>query len=141
MALTHEFEMFKSSKDVVFNKETRKNMVNIEDTFILYGIDTLKWIPSFSKNFEQRSNGLDYYGRTYLDSEGITVLKGIIGGWLQIFKYAPVQIELTSDYDIDNGKFNSVIIDKEYLLTQLQNLFDLCDSALKKDYILVHFGI
>ncbi|OEG11719.1 hypothetical protein BCR21_09855 [Enterococcus ureasiticus] len=116
-------------------------MVNIEDTFILYGIDTLKWIPSFSKNFEQRSNGLDYYGRTYLDSEGITVLKGIIGGWLQIFKYAPVQIELTSDYDIDNGKFNSVIIDKEYLLTQLQNLFDLCDSALKKDYILVHFGI
>lgn len=141
MALTHEFEIFKSSEDVVFNKETRKNMVNIEDTFILYGIDTLKWIPSFSKNFEQRSNGLDYYGRTYLDFEGITALKGIIVGWLQIFKYAPVQIELTSDYDIENGKFNSVIIEKEYLLAQLQNLCTLCDSALKKDYILVHFGI
>ena len=36
MALTHEFEMFKSSEDVVFNKETRKNMVNIEDTFIIW---------------------------------------------------------------------------------------------------------
>ncbi|MGX7150102.1 hypothetical protein [Enterococcus ureasiticus] len=140
MALTREFEMFKSSKNVVFNKETRKNMVSVDDTFILYGIDTLKWIPSFSKNFEQSSNGLDYYERTYLDSEGITVLKGIIGGG-QIFKYCPVKIELTSDCDTENGKFNSVIIEKETLVTQLQDLFVLCDSAIKKDYILVHFGI
>lgn len=141
MALTHEFELFKSSEDVVFNKETRKNMVNIDDAFILYSIDTLKWIPSFSKNFKQISNGLDYYGRTYFDSDGIIVLKGIIEGWLQLFKYAPAQIELTSDYDSEKGKFNSIIIDKENLVNQLQNLLALCDRAIKKNFILVHFGI
>lgn len=141
MALIHEFGMFNSSEDVVFDRETRKNMVNVDDTFILYSIDTLKWIPSFSKNFEQSSNGLDYYGRTYLGSEGITVLKEIIGGWLQIFKSAPSKIELTSDYDIEIGKFNSVNIEKERLVKQLQELFNLCESAKKKEYILVHFGI
>lgn len=122
-------------------KETRKNMINVDDTFILYSIDTLKWVPSFSKNFEHTSNSLGYYGRTYLSSEGINVLKEIIGGWLQIFEYALVQIELTSDYDVENGKFNSVIIEKERLVKQLQDLFNLCESAIEKGFIVVHFGI
>lgn len=141
MALMHEFGMFKSSEQVLFNKETRKDMVNVDDIFILYGMDTLNWVPSFSKDFKEKSNGLDYYGRTYLDSTGIIVLKEIIGGWIQIFEQAPASIELESDYDLEKGQFNNTIIEKEYLIEQLQKLFELCEDALNLKYIIVHFGI
>ncbi|MBM7689664.1 hypothetical protein IGJ55_001115 [Enterococcus sp. AZ170] len=141
MALQHEFEIFKNSDEVIFTKESRKKMVTIDDFLILYIIDSLGWIPSYSKNFVHKSMGLDYYGRTYLDAEGIATLNGILNGWIQLFEQAPSTTELTMDYDINKGRFNKEKVEKENILNQLQKLSVLCKKAIENEYILVHFGI
>ncbi|EOI01591.1 hypothetical protein UAY_00997 [Enterococcus moraviensis ATCC BAA-383] len=141
MALQHEFEIFKNIEEVIFTKESRKKMVKVDDFLILYIIDSLGWIPSYSKNFVHKSMGFDYYGRTYLDIEGITTLNSIVGGWIQLFEQAPAIIELTMDYDMDKGRFNKEKVEKENILNQLQKLSALCKKAIENEYILVHFGI
>ncbi|MGG5341228.1 hypothetical protein [Enterococcus sp. AZ192] len=141
IALVHEFDVFKNSEEVTFTKEARGKMIVIEDYLILYMIDTLNWIPSYSKDFIHESFGLDYYGRTYLDEKGITCLGNIIEGWLLLFEQAPEVVELTTDYDIEKGKFDKKKIEKKDILNQLEQLFLLCKKALKEELILVHFGI
>lgn len=141
MALQHEFGLFKSIDEVIFNSDTRKKMKKLDDAFILTSLDSTNWIPSFSRNFEKKTMGLDYYGETYLKDNGIKVFKEIVAGWIKIFEQAPFIFELTTGYDLEEGTFFKTKVEKASILKQLQGVYELCQQALDNDAIIVHFGI
>lgn len=141
MALVHEFQMFKTVEEVVFDKESRKDMVRIDDYLILYMVDSMSWIPSYTRDFKSEDMGLNYYGRTYLNKTGIVTLKNILHGWIQLFNEAPSEIALTTGFNIEENDFDKEIVKKTEIMDELNLLEELCIKAINEDCFIVHFGI
>ena len=139
----------------IINKEKRGNMlihdfglvgaekeVHLDDNLILYIIDTLKWVKTFSKlenNIEK--NGLNYHGITYFKDEGIKKLKNIFFHWKNIFNLGEDVIELRGMYYINIGKHSYNKYKKKYLIESLKKLVVLCEKAEKENKIIEHWGI
>lgn len=141
MALVHEFALFKSEKEIVFNKESRKSMIRIDDYFIIYTMDTLMWIPSYWENLEQKKMGINYYGTTLFNEEGTKKLLQLIVSWQQVFNNSPEKFELSTEFIAEDGVFYKEMVEKQVLLSKLSNLENLCREALEREMLLVHFGV
>lgn len=47
----------------------------IDDSLILYSLYSTNWIPSYSKDFEKKSEELDYCSQMYLKNNEIKFFK------------------------------------------------------------------
>ena len=129
--LIHDFGLVGAEKEV-----------HLDDNLILYIIDTLKWVKTFSKlenNIEK--NGLNYHGITYFKDEGIKKLKNILFHWKNIFNLGEDVIELRGMYYINIGKHSYNKYKKKYLIESLKKLVVLCEKAEKENKIIKHWGI
>ena len=130
--LIHDFGLVGAEKEV-----------HLDDNLILYIIDTLKWIKTFSKlenNIEK--NGLNYYGITYFKDEGIKKLKNILFHWKNIFNLGEDVIELEGIFYNSQKKKNSKNkYRKKYIIESLEKLIALCEKAEKENKIIEHWGI
>ena len=130
--LIHDFGLVGAEKEV-----------HLDDNLILYIIDTLKWIKTFSKlenNIEK--NGLNYYGITYFKDEGIKKLKNILFHWKNIFNLGEDVIELEGIFYNSQKKKNSKNkYRKKYIIESLEKLITLCEKAEKENKIIRHWGI
>ena len=117
--------------------------VHLDDNLILYIIDTLKWVKTFSKlenNIEK--NGLNYHGITYFKDEGIKKLKNILFHWKNIFNLGEDVIELEGIFYNSQKKKNSKNkYRKKYIIESLEKLIALCEKAEKENKIIKHWGI
>ena len=130
--LIHDFGLVGAEKEV-----------HLDDNLILYIIDTLKWVKTFSKlenNIEK--NGLNYYGITYFKDEGIKKLKNILFYWKNIFNLGEDVIELEGIFYNSQKKKNSKNkYRKKYIIESLEKLIALCEKAEKENKIIRHWGI
>ena len=130
--LIHDFGLVGAEKEV-----------HLDDNLILYIIDTLKWVKTFSKlenNIEK--NGLNYYGITYFKDEGIKKLKNILFHWKNIFNLGEDVIELEGIFYNSQKKRNSKNkYSKKYIVESLEKLIALCEKAEKENKIIKHWGI
>lgn len=130
--LIHDFGLVGAEKEV-----------HLDDNLILYIIDTLKWVKTFSKlenNIEK--NGLNYHGITYFKDEGIKKLKNILFHWKNIFNLGEDVIELEGIFYNSQKKRNSKNkYSKKYIVEILEKLIALCEKAEKENKIIKHWGI
>ena len=130
--LIHDFGLVGAEKEV-----------HLDDNLILYIIDTLKWVKTFSKlenNIEK--NGLNYHGITYFKDEGIKILKNILFHWKNIFNLGEDVIELEGIFYNSQKKKNSKNkYRKKYIIESLEKLIALCEKAEKENKIIEHWGI
>ena len=130
--LIHDFGLVGAEKEV-----------HLDDNLILYIIDTLKWVKTFSKlenNIEK--NGLNYYGITYFKDEGIKKLKNILFHWKNIFNLGEDVIELEGIFYNSQKKKNSKNkYSKKYIVESLEKLIALCEKAENENKIIEHWGI
>ena len=130
--LIHDFGLVGAEKEV-----------HLDDNLILYIIDTLKWVKTFSKlenNIEK--NGLNYHGITYFKDEGIKKLKNILFNWKNIFNLGEDVIELEGIFYNSQKKRNSKNkYSKKYIVESLEKLIALCEKAEKENKIIKHWGI
>ena len=130
--LIHDFGLVGAEKEV-----------HLDDNLILYIIDTLKWVKTFSKlenNIEK--NGLNYHGITYFKDEGIKKLKNILFHWKNIFNLGEDVIELEGIFYNSQKKRNSKNkYSKKYKVESLEKLIALCEKAEKENKIIKHWGI
>ena len=130
--LIHDFGLVGAEKEV-----------HLDDNLILYIIDTLKWVKTFSKlenNIEK--NGLNYHGITYFKDEDIKKLKNILFHWKNIFNLGEDVIELEGIFYNSQKKRNSKNkYSKKYIVEILEKLIALCEKAEKENKIIKHWGI
>ena len=130
--LIHDFGLVGAEKEV-----------HLDDNLILYIIDTLKWVKTFSKlenNIEK--NGLNYHGITYFKDEGIKKLKNILFHWKNIFNLGEDVIGLEGIFYNSQKKRNSKNkYSKKYIVESLEKLIALCEKAEKENKIIKHWGI
>ena len=130
--LIHDFGLVGAEKEV-----------HLDDNLILYIIDTLKWVKTFSKlenNVEKK--GLNYHGITYFKDEGIKKLKNILLHWKNIFNLGENVIELEGIFYNSQKKRNSKNkYSKKYIVESLVKLIALCEKAEKENKIIKHWGI
>ena len=130
--LIHDFGLVGAEKEV-----------HLDDNLILYIIDTLKWVKTFSKlenNIEK--NGLNYHGITYFKDEGIKKLKNILFHWKNIFNLGEDVIELEGIFYNSQKKKNSKNkYRKKYIIESLEKLIALCEKAENENKIIEHWGI
>jgi hypothetical protein len=120
-----------------------KEQVYIEDNLILYIVDTLKWINTFSSlKTNKETKGLNYHGVTYFKGDSIRKLKKIIFYWKELFNIAEKKFELMGIYYSPKRKkyLKNRYIKKE-VIESLENLINLCDRAEKENKIIEHSGI
>ena len=120
-----------------------KEQVYIEDNLILYIVDTLKWINTFSSlKTNKETKGLNYHGVTYFKGDSIRKLKKIIFYWKELFNIAEKKFELMGIYYSPKRKkyLKNRYIKKE-VIGSLENLINLCDRAEKENKIIEHSGI
>lgn len=129
--LSHDFKIINQEK-----------IIQIDDDIILYILDTLLWIKTYSdKELLKIKNGIQYYGYTYFDKEGIQNLKTIIVNWRNLFENAPSYFALKIYYSLETNNFEKTYYLKKKVLSQFDDLINLCEGAVKENQILVHMGI
>ena len=120
-----------------------KKQIYIEDNLILYIVDTLKWIDTFSDlKTSDTENGLNYHGVTYFKGDNIKKFKKIIFYWKELFNIAEKKFELMGIYyNPKRKKYLKNRYSKKEVIESLENLINLCDRAEKENRIIEHRGI
>ncbi|WP_338982949.1 coproporphyrinogen III oxidase [Fusobacterium nucleatum] len=120
-----------------------KEQVCIEDNLILYIIDTLKWVDTFSSlKTNKETKGLNYHGVTYFKGDSIRKLKNIIFYWKELFNIAENKFELRGIYyNTERKKYSKNRYTKREVIEILEKLINLCDRAEKENKIIEHQGI
>ena len=125
-----------------FKIQGEENEIHIEDNIILYIIETLSWINTYNDEELQHPNkGINYSGVTYCDMNGIIHLKKILLGWKKLFEKAPSYFRLTGLFCFNINKREKIPYLKQELLSQLNSLINLCETAIKQNKIIYHGGI
>ena len=120
-----------------------KKQIYIEDNLILYIVDTLKWIDTFSSlKTNRETKGLNYHGVTYFKGDNIKKFKKIIFYWKELFNIAEKKFELMGIYySPKRKKYLKNRYSKKEVIESLENLINLCDRAEKENKIIEHRGI
>ena len=120
-----------------------KEQIHIEDNLILYIVDTLKWIDTFSSlKTNRKTKGLNYHGVTYFKGDSIRKLRKIIFYWRELFNIAEKKIKLMGIYySPKRKKYLKNKYSKKEVIETLENLINLCDRAEKENKIIEHRGI
>ncbi len=116
--------------------------IHIADNIILYICGTLEWVNTYNdEELLQTNKGINYYGTTYFDVKGSAHLKDILLGWKRLFEKAPSYFRLTGLFCFNINKRERIPYLKQELLSQLNSLINLCETAIKQNKIIYHGGI
>ena len=120
-----------------------KEQIHIEDNLILYIVDTLKWIDTFSSlKTNRKTKGLNYHGVTYFKGDSIRKLRKIIFYWRELFNIAEKKFKLMGIYySPKRKKYLKNKYSKKEVIETLENLINLCNRAEKENKIIEHRGI
>lgn len=120
-----------------------KEQIFISDNLILYIVDTLKWIDTFSSlKTNRETKGLNYHGVTYFKGDSIGKLRRIIFYWKELFNIAEKKFELRGIYySPKRKKYLKNKYSKKEVIESLEKLIKLCDRAEKENKIIEHSGI
>lgn len=119
-----------------------KDEIYIEDNIILYIRGTLEWIDTYNdEKLLQLNKGINYHGITYFNVKGIIHLKKILLGWKKLFEKAPSYFRLTGLFCFNINKREKIPYIKQEVLSQLNSLINLCETAIKENKIIYHGGI
>ena len=148
--LYHEFfivnRLLNNENYYILTKD-RGETVSLEDDFILYIYDSLKWVKSYNPSKQEFCMGLCLYGVTQIYGESLSKFKNIIRTYRNLFEYAPSSIILKGSYSVqqsnnaDLGGYEVLVFDKDKLLKKLDMLIDMCQKALVGNNYLLHYGI
>lgn len=155
MSLKHEF--FVVNGDFDFNNKYEwyrtnryiwKGKAEVSDDDIQYLMDFLNWVPSYNPETKQNGKGLNYYGTTVFNEEGIRKLLSILNKWLGLIEEAPEIFSLKGETvweeeDDGEGYWKQTRNRKKRraMQTKLENLIVLAEKASKNNHIIIHFGI
>lgn len=148
MALVHDFLLLEGEELLDPNLKKNRDVVEIDDDIILYINDSLKWVPQAQNAYlNEKKYGLNYYGFTYFDKDGVEILYQILKAWSDLFKNSPPKLKLTGQYywlegeNINSGKYERIELDRDTVIEKFQKLMAFAEKVMNHDYELVHFGI
>lgn len=166
MTLTHDFVLLNKNE---FSYDDCCDLiggisfdVSIHDDLILYFMDYLKWLPTYSPLLKKRIYGLDYHAMTIMDVEGATEALILFSSLVNILKLSPNVLTLTGIYTfvqvyddvIDPNKnvdrilretagYEKIIMQKRVVIQQFEILSELIQKVIDSNnslYVL-HLGI
>ena len=166
MALIHDFVLLNKNE---FSYEDCCELagkisydVSIDDDLILYFMDYLKWLPTYSPLLKIRMHGLDYHAMTIIDIEGATEALILFSNLVNILKLAPNVLKLTGAYtfmyaddDIidpnekvdrifrETAGYEKIVMQKSEVIRQFEILAELMRKVIDSNNALyvLHFGI
>jgi len=150
MSLEHQFIVLPKTEysekwlDWSFMKKQNVEIANIHDDIIQYILDSLKWIPTTNPSIPDKGYGLNNYGITLIEKEGIFQMQKIFEAWIELFSNAPDITILTGNYEFkENGKgrYQKIKISKQKLLDDFSKIVAFSKLSFEKDYYVVHYGI
>lgn len=118
----------------------------LEDEFVAYIHDSLRWLDTWNPCTDTRHIGLNVNGITVIVGQDMLLkFQKIIRSWIDLFSYGPDPIVLTGNYCIDgeNGKgyYEKLVYDKTNLIDQLSKLATITTYAEDHGGCIVHFGV
>lgn len=155
MSLEHEFFLLSNDFDIDnvyewydYNRYTWREKASISDHMILYLMDFLNWIPTYSPATKQSTRGLTYYGLTIISATETGKLKQILEKWLSFIEEAPDIFSLSGETvwkeaENEEGYWESTRtrVHRDALQHELQALIDLTTKASNSNKFILHFGI
>jgi hypothetical protein len=133
--------------------------VQIHDDLLRYTSDTLKWIPSRVSSKQVPFQGLDFYGETWITSEGAGLTQRIFSSWADLFASGPDAFELTGSYCwtaeanplvhsntpavAGSGHYERLTVDRNEIVDKFRTIASYAERMQKSEgelYIL-HLGI
>jgi len=158
MELEHEFILLKKSKINLEkpnsikvsrdDREVNSDIVRLHDAFVHYIHDTLQWINSLNPDTNEADINISLYGGTMIDDKTVFTTKAMFESLYKLFSNAPEGIELNGGYtyikgEVQNGKYEKVLLDKAELLTKLNELIKLCTLVEEShgELCIFHFGV
>lgn len=166
MALVHDFVVLDkinypySTCDMVMKGVPYD--VSIHDDLIVYFMDYLKWIPTFSPLVNKERKGLDYYAITIFELEGSLQAYILFSNLINILKISPDILKLNGSYSYqladdedhfsdsnvyriirDSLKQKKLIYQRDKIVEQFEKLANCFKRVIDSDgklYVL-HMGI
>lgn len=166
MTLTHDFVLLNKNE---FSYDDCCDLiggisfdVSIYDDLILYFMDYLKWLPTYSPLLKKRIYGLDYHAMTIMDVEGATEALILFFSLVNILKLSPNVLTLTDIYTFvqayddlidpnenvdrilrETAGYEKIIMQKRVVIQQFEILSELIQKVIDSNnslYVL-HLGI
>lgn len=157
MALVHKFKLVLKTEENDFYKEkTNRNIqtnvlsngeqIELSDNIILYILDSLNWVPTYSSLDSGMKYGLNYHGMTYITQEGASIMKKIIKSWASLFSNAPEFFEITGLYtwedNAEQGKYEKISIKRDEIVDVFTKLAHYAEQVENDDTLCIfHAGI
>ncbi len=128
-------------KDYLQNIQLR-----LDDDFICYIYDTLKWLETLNPGRNEPCRGLCLYGITIIEGDTLVKFINILSNWIAIFREAPEELELTGGYiynedNLNDGQYDKLHYHRDDLIDTLQQLIDLSQNAYNNGRTLLHLGV
>ncbi|WDH96912.1 hypothetical protein PUW24_22660 [Paenibacillus urinalis] len=124
---------------------TDEDHVSIDDEFIMYLHDSLKWLSCWNPSTKEACKGLNVHGVTIIEKQNLITFRGIIQAWVDLFGFAPEKIELKGSYTLDSkdecGEYEILLFIKEDLFTNLNKLIRIINKAHDEERCILHLGI
>ncbi|NUF33095.1 hypothetical protein HUN19_03790 [Acinetobacter oleivorans] len=166
MALIHDFVLLNKNE---FSYEDCCELagkisydVSIDDDLILYFMDYLKWLPTYSPLLKIRMHGLDYHAMTIIDIQGATEALILFSSLVNILKLAPNVLKLTGAYTFmyadddmidpnekvdrilkETAGYEKIMLYKSKVIQQFEILAELMRKVIDSNNTLyvLHFGV
>lgn len=139
MSLVHDFAIISKEYDELEILRDMKK-VSIPDDIILYMSDSLKWINSYWNGKEYKES-LNYYGYSFISGEDLNKLAHIVNIWKELFSLAPDTFFITSEYILNEKRYEKISIKRKEIVSLLSEWRNLCKEAIEDDCNIIHRGI
>lgn len=137
---------YKNYEDLLSRKDAP---IRIPDDILGYFNDFLQWLPTQTPE-GKKGHGLNFYGPTIILNDGGEILEKIFSHLKKIFEVAPKEICLKGNYEfilddnekpIDDGYYQKLHIETNWLLVVFQQLADFGLKASTGSHYILHLGI
>ena len=118
----------------------------LEDEFIAYIYDSLRWLDTWNPSTCMRYSGLNNCGITVIEEQdALLKFHKLIQAWIDLFSHATDPIVLTGSYCVDGevqkGYYEKLAYNKVELIYELHKLANMAKHAEINGKCIVHFGI
>jgi hypothetical protein len=155
MSLIHEFFLVSENLNIdewdkwySDNRYSWKEKVEIDDDFIQYIFDTLKWVSTKNPQYNGEYCGLNYYGITLINKTSSTSMINILQSWISLVSNAPSKFSLKGELiwkeETDEEGYwehETITVDRNQIIGCLNELLLFLDKVQKENYFIIHCGI